>query len=295
MRSRGAGRSSLAALGRLAREPLLHFLVLGAAVLALYRAVAPAEPGRRIVLSEDALRGLRQEHLRRTGAPPTPEEEKALIDRYVDNEVLYREALALGLDRGDIIVRRRLIQKMEFLNESAGSEAEPTDRELEAWIDAHPERYALAERVALTHVFAASDRHGDELAAFAARLREQLARGADPTSLGDPFLRGRAFALSSERELAGVFGAGFAHSVISLPVGTWSEPIRSSFGLHLVRIDERRPGERPPLADVRGAVRRDLLDARRETASRRALDELRKRYDVRIEGPAPAAAVAAVP
>jgi peptidyl-prolyl cis-trans isomerase C len=295
MRDRRTGTWLLDALRRCAREPLLHFLVLGAAVLALYRSVAPAEPGRQIVLSEDALRGLRQEHLRRTGVPPTPEEEKALIDRFVDNEVLYREALALGLDRGDIIVRRRLIQKMEFLSEATDSGAEPTDRELQAWIDAHPERYTIAERVALTQVFAASDRHGDELPAFAARLHDELAGGADPSQLGDPFLRGRAFALSSERELAGVFGPGFAHRVMSLPSGAWSEPIASSYGLHLVRIDERRPAERSPVADVRAAVRRDLLDARRAAASRRALDDLRKHYDVRIAGRSPAPAVAAAP
>src|SRR5262245_9650785 len=147
-------RSIARRIRTIGREPVLHFAVLGAAIFAVYRAVAPpARPTTTIVLTEAMVDGLRQDYLRRTGTPPSPEEATALIDRFVDSEVLYREALALGLDRGDIIVRRRLVQKMEFLTEGLEPIDAPTDRELQAYLDAHAARYAQPARVALTHVF----------------------------------------------------------------------------------------------------------------------------------------------
>jgi peptidyl-prolyl cis-trans isomerase C len=262
---------------------VLHFIVLGAAVFALHRAVAPPVPGKRIVLSESVIRGLRQDHLRRYGTLPTPVEEAALIQRFIDDEILYREALALGLDRGDIIVRRRLVQKMEFLTEDMEPIPEPRDAELQAYLDTHADRYAVADRVAMTHVFAANDGHPEDVSVRAARLHEQLAAGADPSRLGDPFLRGRDFPLHSERELAGIFGAAFAARVMSLPVGSWSEPIRSSYGLHLVRVTQRYAGHHPNLNDVRTAVRHDWQEERRAEANRDALARLRQRYEILID------------
>src|SRR5262249_4884420 len=153
---------------------------------------------------------------------------------YIDNEVLYREALELGLDRGDIIVRRRLVQKMEFLTEGLDPVPEPTDTELQAYLDAHAEHYLQPDRVTLTHVFASNDRHGAATATLAEQWGEQLRAGADPATLGDPFLRGRELAAVSERDLAGILGNAFAAHVMQLPVGTWSAPIASSYGLHLV-------------------------------------------------------------
>jgi len=270
------------ALVRIGREPLVHFLVAGAAIVGLYRWVAPPAP-RQVVVTSAVVRGLREEYRRRNGAAPTAAQEAAMIQRFVDNEVLYREALARGLDRGDLIVRRRLIQKMAFVSEGLEPIPEPTDAELEAYADAHAARYALPDRVSLSHVFASADRHGDALDAVAAALRARLVAGDDPAALGDPFLHGRELTLRSERELAGLFGAAFAARVMSLPDGTWSEPIRSSYGLHLVRVTARRPGGRPPLAEIRDAVARDWREERRTAADRAALDRLRQRYDVRVE------------
>ena len=266
------------------REPLVHFIVLGVAVFGVYRWVAPPAPSRQIVLSESVIRGLRQDHLRRNGALPTAEEEAALVRRFVDGEVLYREALALGLDRGDIIVRRRLVQKMEFLTEDLEPVPEPTDAELQAYLDAHRDHYAVAARVTLTHVFTSSDRHGAESEAIAAALREQLLAGGDPSSLGDPFLRGREFPQHTERELAAIFGAAFAARVMALPVGGWSEPLRSSYGLHVVQVSDHRRGHEPSVSEVRTTLRQDWREERRDQASRAALDRLRRRYDIRIEG-----------
>jgi hypothetical protein len=273
-------------IGRVAREPLVHFVVLGAALFALHRAVAPPAPTSAIVVTTAMQRGFQQEHLRRHGRLPTADEARALVDRYVDTEVMLREALALGLDRGDIIVRRRLVQKMEFLNQASRPRPAPTDAELEDLLARQPERYVLASRVTLEHVFVSSRTHGDDAAAVAGELREQLSAGADPARLGDPFLRGRVFRAATEGELAGVFGPAFAREVQTLPQGEWAGPVTSSFGLHLVRVTARSGGRPATVAEVRRELVRDWEEEQRQESARVALAELRARYDVRIE-PAP--------
>ena len=272
------------------REPVVHFVVLGVALLALYRWVASPMPPKRIVLSEPVVNGLRQDHLRRTGALPTEDEERALIDQFVDNEVLYREALALGLDRGDIIVRRRLVQKMEFLTEAEDRIPGPSDADLLAYVAVHSERFDVPARVSLTHVFFSTERHGSEADRLAAETRGRLLAGGDPTAAGEPFLRGRAFVGRSERELADMFGDAFAAQVMSLPVGTWSNPLRSAYGVHLVRVTEHVPGRQPALEEVRAAVTHEWQAERRRHVSRAALDRLRAQYAIDIEHPAEALA-----
>ncbi|HUI26773.1 MAG TPA: peptidylprolyl isomerase [Candidatus Kryptonia bacterium] len=277
-------------LRRWSREPLVHFVALGMALFAFHRWVAPTATPKRIELSESMVDGLRRDYLRRTGALPTEAEERALVDQFIDNEVLYREALAMGLDRGDIIVRRRLIQKMEFLTEDEESVAAPTDAELTAYRDAHAERYTLPERVSVEQVFVSVDRHGRETEAVAAELHRRLVAGADPAGLGDPFVRGRAVTQRSESELAGVFGASFATQVMALPLGSWSPPLRSSYGWHLVRVNERVAGGMASLAEIRTTIVRDWRAQRRREASRAALDRLRRGYAIDIERPAEAIA-----
>lgn len=273
----------MARLGGALREPLVHFVVLGAALFALHRAVAPPAPTRTIVVSAALQRGFAEEHRRRHGRLPTAEEAGALVARYVDTEVMLREALALGLDRGDIIVRRRLVQKMEFVNQGIEPVPPPSDADLTAFLDRHAERYAVAARTTFEHVFVASA-HGAASAAIAADLAARLAAGDDPARLGDPFLRGRVVEAETERGVAGVFGPAFAAEVWRLPAGEWAGPIASSFGLHLVRVTERTGGRRAALAEVRRALERDWEEERRAEAGRAALARLRARYVVRVEG-----------
>jgi hypothetical protein len=269
-------------LSRWLREPLLHFVVLGVGVFAVHRWVA-APPAQRIVLSRTVLDGLRQEHVRRTGSAPSPEDEAALIRHYVDTEILYREALAQGLDRGDVIVRRRLVQKMEFVLEGLEPIPEPTDAELEAHRDAHAERYAVPARVALTHVFVAADRHGADAERMASTLRERLLAGAEPQRLGDPFLHGQQIAQRTERELAGIFGAPFATAVQRVAVGEWVGPLRSAYGLHLVRVDGRTEGRTPPLNEIRETLAQDWREERRADANRVAIERVRQGYEIVFE------------
>lgn len=273
----------MSAFGRVLREPLVHFALLGAALFAWHRAVAPPAPTNAIVVSAAVQRGFQQEHLRRHGRLPTADELHALVGRYVDTEVMLREALALGLDRGDIIVRRRLVQKMEFVNQGLEPHPAPTDAELQAILDRHAARYTIASRLTLEHVFVSSNLHPTDAPAVAADLRERLAAGEDPARLGDPFLRGRTFRAQSEGEIAGVFGPEFARAVVALPADEWAGPIASSFGLHLVRVSERSGGRRATLAEARHELERDWDEQQRAAGAKKALEQLRARYDVRIE------------
>jgi hypothetical protein len=262
---------------------LIHFVLLGCGVFWLYGRVAPRDATHTIELAARDVEALRQDQRRRLGTEPTAADDAALTERYVDDEVLYREALLMGLDRGDIIVRRRLLQKMEFLLEGLHPIPEPSDAELEAYLAAHADRYRAPARIDLTHVFVSRDRHGDGADGVASALREQLAAGGDPAALGDPFLRGRELRAQSEQDLAGTFGPAFARAATELPVGEWSRPVTSSYGLHLVRVSRRIPSELPALARIRAAVQQDWAEERRRETLRAAVAELRKKYVVRVD------------
>jgi peptidyl-prolyl cis-trans isomerase C len=276
------------------RDPLVHFALLGAALFALHGWLAPPpRDAATIVVSRPLLDGLRREHLQRTGSSPTGEEEAALIDRYVDSEILYREALAQGLDRGDIIVRRRLVQKMEFVLETLAPLPEPTEAELQEFLDTHAERYELAARATLSHVFVSSERHGNAAEGLAAALRARLVAGEEASVLGEPFLHGRRLGGRTPSEIAAVFGQGFAEHVARLRLDEWSLPIESSYGFHVVRVTERVPRRRPPLDEIRSLVQRDWEVERRTALTRSALQRLRNRYEILAEA-SPAERIAAL-
>jgi hypothetical protein len=252
---------------RWAREPLLHFTVAGALLCAGYRLLGP-RPRDRIVVSGAFVAGLREEARTRTGRLPTEAEEEELLQRFLDEEMLHREALALGLDRGDVIVRRRPVQKMELL--ARRTPAEPGPAELQRYLERHRDRYDLPPRVSLRHVFAGD---GD-----VAPLERALLGGADWEKLGLPFLGGRRFSRKSQKELASLFGPEAARAAMSLPDGVWS-PLRSRYGLHLVQIEERLPADR--VADER--VRNDWLEEQRNRPDPEALASVRAHY--RVERP----------
>jgi hypothetical protein len=262
-------------------------LVLGALLFVVHRAVAPPSASQEIVVPADALSGMREEFRRRTNRMPSATDEQAMLENWIDDEVLVREALAMGLDRGDTIVRRRLVQKMEYLLDNTETLPTPTDAELETFVKAHADRYASPARVSFSHVFVSAQRAGAGAADEAAALKAELDEGADPAPRGDPFLRGRELRLHSQPELAGIFGPSFAAEVMQLPEGAWSRPIRSTFGVHLVRVTEKRAGIEPTLDAVRTRVERDWRDERRRMLDREARERLRARYHVSVEQPAP--------
>jgi hypothetical protein len=270
---------------RILREPLLHVVVLGALLFALHRRVAPAQATGEIVISNDAFTAMREQFLRTTGRIPSATDEQNIADQLADDEVLVREALALGLDRGDVVVRRRLIEKMRLLLEETERVPPPTDADLEAYLRAHAATYTNPARVTFTQVFISAQRAGDQAMAEAAALKTRLDGGADATTLGDPFPRGREFRLHSQAELAAIFGAAFASEVMKAPTDAWSGPIGSTYGAHLVRIWDRQAGTEPVLADVRARVERDWRLEQRRIIDQAGRERRRSHYAIRFEGP----------
>jgi peptidyl-prolyl cis-trans isomerase C len=263
-------------MSRIFREPLLHMALAGLLLFGVWRWVSPRTPGRRIDVSAEVLRGLRADHTRRTGAVPTADEEAALVRRYVEAEALYREALSLALDRGDVIVRRRLVQKMELLAQGLGEPRDPDDATLETFLSRHREKYATPALVSFDHVFTRTPAEAETAA-------KALAGGGDPARLGTAFAHGRSFTAQSAQQLDGRFGPGFGAQLATLTGDGWSAPLRSSYGWHLVRISARTAPHAPTLTELRPRLRQDYLDAERTRLGRAEIDRVVARYQVRVE------------
>lgn len=263
------------------REPLLHFAVLGVALFGLFRLVGPQAEGETIVVSAETRERIAAQQERRLGRAPTDAELDEAIRSWADAEMLYREARALGLDRADPIVRRRLTQKLQFSFEEAEEPPEPTDAELEAWIADHADRFQKAPRIAFTHVFVESSSRAVPEAELT-RLEAALSEGADPATLGQAFVLGQVISAKSAAELNRQFGPGFGDAAIELPELGWHRT-RSLYGWHLVHVDERLPGGLASVDEVRAQAREGLRQAARQQAVERAMAELRERYEVVIE------------
>jgi hypothetical protein len=270
------------------REPLLHFALLGAALFALFplaageRARAPEE----IVVGAGDVARLAEGFARTWQRAPTEDELAGLVRDHVDEEILYREALALGLERDDTIVRRRLRQKLEFLIEAEAPAAEPADEELQRHLLARRAQFEEPPRISLRHVYLSADRRGERAKADAARLLAQLRAGDGSwEEAGDPIALPRSLEDTPAAEIAALFGEAFAEGVRALPIGSWQGPIASGYGLHLVFVSARSEAVLPVLEAIRDEVRRDWQAERRAEAIAARLAELRARYEVRIETP----------
>ena len=273
---------------RLLREPLLHFLVGGALLFMLYGIVVdePEFAPDRIVIDEKRVANLAATFQRTWLRPPTRGELDGLVRDFVDEEILYREGLALGLDRDDLVIRRRLRQKMEFLHADLAEQEKPAEAELAAFLSANRERFQEPARLSFRHVFVSPDA-GSPAARHRANelLRKLRAGGSEALVEGDPTLLPRTMMKASESDVASVFGAGFAGDVLALAGDDWTGPVASSYGLHLVRVDERVPARMPELEQIRRQVEREYETAQRAEANQRFLQEMRERYEVEIRMP----------
>ena len=267
---------------RLLREPLLHFLVLGALLFGLYNwlnsgaLMAPDE----IVLTRGQLRSLQAQFQRTWQRAPTPEELKGLVEGWVREEIFYREGLAMGLDRDDPVVRRRVAQKLEFIANDT-PRAAPTATELQAWLDANADKYQIEPRYTLSQVYFDAARHGDKLDADMARVRRSLDEGKSAD--GDPTLLPPALDRTPASQVQRIFGQEFADALASLPVDTWQGPLRSTFGVHLVRVSANEPARAATLAEARAQVERDFEQDRAARINATRYQALRARYVVRID------------
>ena len=278
---------------RLLREPLIHFLLVGAALFAAYHYLQPAQSAapssKQIQLSVDQLAQLAvlfQSQWRRN---PTPEEFGRMVEQKVQSEVLYREALAMGLDKDDEIVKRRMAQKMQFLAEDVAAAREPTTAELEAWFATNADKFALPNRVSFRHLYFSPDRRGNSAREDAAKALAQLAGQPEDTklaeSLADPFMFQDYYRDRAPDYLGKEFGPQFAQAVEKLPTGSWQGPIESGFGWHLVFVDTVIPGRVPDFEEIEADVKTAWLGEQKTLAWDKAYQEMRAQYTVLLPVP----------
>ena len=276
-------------LGRFLREPLLHFLLLGAVIFGAFKFIyrETIEAGK-ILITQGRIESLEVAFSRTWRRPPTASELEGLVRDYLREEVFAREAVALGLDKDDTIIRRRLRQKLEFVSEDVAAHAEPTDEQLRAYLKEHADAFRGDRRFAFRQVYLNPQQRGANLDRDAVQMLAQLRRSgskADIATLGDSRMLENEFKALPARELGKQFGEKFAATLGEMAVGQWQGPIESGFGVHLVLMTERTDGSMPALEDVRAAVRREWINARRLEANEKFYRTLLQRYTVTIERP----------
>ena len=277
-------------VSRLVKEPLFHFLLLGLAIYAGYAWLNPGkapENDRTIVVGAGEYAWMRTSFEKRWNRPPTSEEMEGLVQEYVRETAFYREALAMGLDKDDTIVRRRLAQKLEFLVQDLIDVKPATDAELETYFSEHRADYRQPDLVTFTHVFVDPDKRGAETRNDAAKIRDALEKLDDPTSgareLGDPFMLQLYYPERTEADISKLFGGEFARSLGDLSLGAWQGPVLSGYGVHLVYVHGREIFPDPVFADVRDRVADDWMEARRKKLNDEYRERLLEKYTIVIE------------
>jgi PPIC-type PPIASE domain len=274
---------------RMVREPLIHFLLLGATLFVVFSFLrddgAPSQ--KQIVVSAGKIEHLAALFARTWQRPATPEELAGLINDFIREEAAYREGMALGLDRDDTIIRRRIRQKLDFIAEDLASQVEPTEADLTAYLAAHPDDFRTAPRLSFRQVYVNPEQHRNGLEAHVRDLMMALNSDAAIAvgEMGDRIQIESGYANVSPRNIANLFGAQFAAAIMELPPDTWQGPIHSGYGVHLVIVDERHDGRLPKLDDVRDAVRREWENARRQERTEAFYHQLLEKYEIIVDRP----------
>lgn len=279
---------------RLLHEPLLHFLALGAILFGVYayaeRGHGGVEQAKQIQLTVDDLSQMILVFQSQWRRDPTPDELRQLVEDRVREEVLYREALALGIDKDDTIVRRRMAQKMQFLAEDVAASREPTSAELGKWYEANRDQFAMPPRVSFRHLYFSPDRRGARARDDAAAALTQLAGQAEDSSLAAPladaFMFQEYYRDRAPDFLGKEFGPNFALAVAKSPPGSWQGPIESGFGWHLVFVDTLIPGRVPAFEEIEDDVKKAWLAEQRAQAWDKAYRDMRAKYMVLLPAPA---------
>src|SRR5450631_3694543 len=280
-------------MGLLLREPLAHFLLIGAVLFGLY-SIAPSAPpatapSREIRLSLDEIAQLTLLYESQWRRPPTPQELGRMVENKVQQEILYREALAIGLDKDDEIVKRRMAQKMEFLAEDVAAAREPTTADLRSWYETNSAKFAQPPRLSFRHLYFSTDRRGtrarNDAEQALAKLAGQPVDAKIASSLADPFMFQDYYRDRAPDYLGKEFGPPFALAVARLPPGSWQGPIESGFGWHLVFVDTLIPGRVPAFEEIEGDVKTAWLSEQKATAWEKTYKDMRAKYIVLIPAP----------
>lgn len=269
----------------LLREPLLHFFLFGAAIFGLFVLFDDGPPvvsANILEVTEDEARRLAAEFEATWRRPPTPVELEQMITQFVREEVYVREALALGLDRDDAVIRRRLQTKMEFLSESGAEAVQPKDTVLQAHLETNADRFSLSELVAFEQILLNETVDGEQVKQVLAGLNS----GSGPGAAARPTLLPPVFRASPAQVVDATFGRGFFGALGALPLDNWSGPVETSLGRHLVRVTERRAARLPALNEIRDRVEQDWRVAFTQQLRKDRFEALLGRYDVIRPDPA---------
>lgn len=277
---------------KLLREPLLHFVVLGGLLFAVHaslqrgRAGAAADPQRTVHVTARELDWLKETWSRQWQRPPTTDELEGMLADYVKEELLAREARALGLDENDTIVRRRLAQKLTFLLEDSLRAAEPSDDDLTRVYEASPALWERPARLSLRQIYFSRERRGEQARNDAIQVLGDLSRAApsaDAAGSGDGSLLPAELTNLDEGAVASQFGPEFARAVFALEPGAWQGPIASAYGLHLVRVTEKTLAQRRSFAEARPQVLDEWRRVQQKEADERSFAELLKKYELVVD------------
>jgi hypothetical protein len=273
-------------ISRLWREPLLHFLLIGALLFVAYDLTGESvdEAPKQIQVNRGQVQQLASAFERTWSRPPTEAELSAMVEGYIREEVFYREALAMGLDRGDPLVRRRLRMKLEFMLDDLAAQ-DVDDSVLMTYLEQNADSFRTETQLSFSQVYLNPNQRAN-VEADAAQLLDQLNGGTDSAALGDATLAPRFYQLAGQNEIARDFGDEFAGEVAALPAGDWTGPLWSPFGAHLIRIEARLDSQLPALAEVRNRVLREYRAEQSKLQKDLAYQKLRETYDINIESPA---------
>ncbi|WP_108811758.1 peptidyl-prolyl cis-trans isomerase [Sphingorhabdus sp. Alg231-15] len=268
------------------RDPINHFILIGLILVFInhHWSSYQGEQGRTITLSTAELDRLSALWANTAGRLPTGEDKQQIIDQFVQQEVLVREAERLGLGDDDTIIKRRLAQKMDFLVSGESKATNPTDAELKQWFEANRDKFAAPERRSFVHIYLSPEKHGVAIDRIADDNLLNVQSGADWKGLGDPFIQKRSYAAIPESEVTRLFGSEFASAIFKLKSGSWSSPIGSAFGLHLVRIETIDGAAEASFEPIKAEVTEAWQENQSAKAKQAALRKLVRDYDVVIEG-----------
>jgi hypothetical protein len=278
-------------MSKFLKDPLVHFLVVGASLFALsaWRGEWIRGGRERIVIGADQVAQVRDAAELLEGRAPTDEEVAALIEPTIRDEVLYREALALKLDANDDDVRRRLVDKMNYLTQDTADPAPSSDAELLKLYADSPARFETRELATFDQVFFSPAERGGSLEADAAAGIAALRSGRPSAEVGDHTPLRAAYEGAPREQVAVLFGDALADAVFTLPPGDWAGPFKSDFGLHAVRVRARTERRLPPFDEIRDQVAAEFAADRRRERNEAEYRRMRARYDVVVEKPPPRA------
>jgi len=273
---------------KLLKDPLLHFLFIGALLFLVFELIKSPVGNleNRIVITRGDIEALQANFARTWQRPPTESERSGLIEDKVRDEIAYREAVAMGLDQDDSVIRRRLRMKMELIVEDVAGLSPPTDEDLEAYLVEHRESFRQQPQVAFMHVYLNSDKRGARVEDDAREILAKLSAGgmdADPESYSDPNMLPKELPLYYINDIGRLFGVDFSRQIVEIKPEEWTGPVWSSYGLHLVYVWERIEGRDPELDEVRKEVEREWSAKRRREFKEQTYNKLRERYTVTIE------------